>query len=177
MCGYKRVSPASARAVDTSWNLDLAQGDNRKVPICRDFMERTGIEPVTSGLQSPVGCCGRRRGWLWTTAMSRDFLRSRRGDERVLPVVSAALVRDLCGMSPFSRLSTARSSTPVRDLCRVRWRRSALSFCGVIRPVHGDLAVVAESDVVPAKIGGSAGTPPRCEPRRQWKSFFPPGRS
>ncbi len=80
ICGYKRVSPASARAVDTSCDLDLAQEDNKKGLICRDFMERTGIEPVTSGLQSPVGCCGHCRGWLWITRMSRDFLRPRRGD-------------------------------------------------------------------------------------------------
>jgi hypothetical protein len=31
---------------------DLASFDNKKVLFCRSFMERTGIEPVTSGLQS-----------------------------------------------------------------------------------------------------------------------------
>ena len=51
-CGYKRVSPASAQVPNTPLDLDLARGDNRKVPICRQFMERTGIEPVTSGLQT-----------------------------------------------------------------------------------------------------------------------------
>jgi hypothetical protein len=31
---------------------NLAHYANKKVVICRSFMERTGIEPVTSGLQS-----------------------------------------------------------------------------------------------------------------------------
>jgi hypothetical protein len=47
---------------------DLAHADNRKANL-QEFMERTGIEPVTSGLQSsawprwahPVGIAGRYR--------------------------------------------------------------------------------------------------------------------
>jgi hypothetical protein len=52
ICGDKRVSPPSARAAQMQLDRNLAHYANKKVVICRSFMERTGIEPVTSGLQS-----------------------------------------------------------------------------------------------------------------------------
>ena len=43
-------------------------------------MEHTGIDPVTSGLQSPGGGCGHCLGQSAITGVSRGFLQVRYGD-------------------------------------------------------------------------------------------------
>jgi hypothetical protein len=77
-------------------------------------MERTGIEPVTSGLQSPIRPSGPGPDWSGTPGPSRDFLPPPCGDWRVPPGPSADLVRDVGGMSQFTlyALDTERLDLP-----------------------------------------------------------------
>jgi hypothetical protein len=70
-------------------------------------VERTGIEPVTSGLQSSTRSCGmsrRGRG----SRREQAFRLSASGDYRASPVSSGDVVRDLHGMRSLRLLETPR---------------------------------------------------------------------
>jgi hypothetical protein len=76
---------------------EFAHWDNMKVVICRKFMERTGIDPVTSGLQSstrPPGLSRHSRGFPARAGPSSGAVRGSAGAVGAFRRPPAGYVRD-----------------------------------------------------------------------------------